>query len=134
MLSLPRAPGTNPNITNVLEDITGPALKREEGYSRITITGQELMCTSINVDGIVMLLEVPVDTISDFETLQQQMPSSTPEIMTSIKFSSVLVQAILLALSASKTDLLCGITRNPYSVSLSNLVIDHYNASLHSMT
>jgi predicted metal-binding membrane protein len=43
MLYLPPAPGTNPNITLALEDITEPALKREEGYSRITLTFQGLL-------------------------------------------------------------------------------------------
>ena len=67
MQSQPTTYGTNPNITSVLEDITGPVLKKEEEYSRTTITGQGPTCTAVSVDGVTMFSEVSLDTISDFE-------------------------------------------------------------------
>ena len=106
MLSRPPSPGTNPNTTIVLEDITGPALKREERYSRTTTTGRGRLRTIINVDGEVMYLQAPIDTISDFETLRQQMPTSTLGVKASINYNSVILLAPLLALSALKTELL----------------------------
>ena len=84
MLSRPPARGTNPNTTIVLEDITGPALKREERYSRTTTTGRGRLCTIVNVDGGVMYLQAPDDTTSDFETLRQQLLTSMLGFMTSI--------------------------------------------------
>ena len=106
MRSLPQTRGTNPNITIVLQDITGPALKREERYSRTITTGRGRMCTMLNVDGVVMYLQAPVESISDFETLRQQMLTSMLGIMTSIEYNSMLLLASLLALSALKTELL----------------------------
>ena len=106
MRSLPQIRGTNPNITIVLEDIAGPALKREERYSRTTTTGRGRMCTLINVDGAVMDLQASIDTISDFETPRQQLLTSILGIMTSINYNSMLLLATLLALSALKTELL----------------------------
>ena len=84
ILSRPPIHGTNPNTTIVLEDITGPALKREGRYLRTTKTGRGHLCTIINVDGVVISLQASIDTISDFETPRQQMPTSTLEITTSI--------------------------------------------------
>ena len=106
MRSLPQTRGTNPNITIVLQDITGPALKREERYSRTTTTGRGRVCTLVNVDGAVMYLQAPVETISDFETLRQQLLTSILGIMTSINYTSLILLATLLALSALKTELI----------------------------
>ena len=106
MRSLPQARGTNPNITIVLEDITGPVLKREERYSRTTTTGRGRMCTMVNADGEVMYLQAPDDTFSDFETLRQQLLTSMLGIVTNIKYNSLLLLATLLALSALKTELI----------------------------
>ena len=100
--------GTNPNITVVLEDITGPVLKKEEEYSRTTVAGQGHMCTMVSADGVATFTEVSVASTSDFETPQQQMPTSTLEIMTNIKFKPAVVQATLLASFASRTDRFCG--------------------------
>ena len=107
MRSLPPARGTNPNITIVLEDITGPALKREGSHSGTT-GARGRMCTIINVDGVVIHLEVSIETFSDFETPRQQMPSSMLGILTNIQFNSLIVLAALLALSALKIELLTG--------------------------
>ena len=72
MLSLPQARGTNPNITIVLEDITGPALKREGRYLRTTPAGRGIhMCTMVGVDGVVIPLQASIDPFSDFETPRQ---------------------------------------------------------------
>ena len=106
MRSFSQIRGTNPNITIVLEDIAGPALKSEERYSRTTTTGRGRMCALINVDRAVMDLQAPIDTISDFETLRQQLLTSILGIMTSINYNSMLLLATLLALSALKTELL----------------------------
>ena len=84
MRSQPQTHGIRPNTTVALVDITGLPLKREGRYSRTTATGQRYMCTSISVDGVDIHLEVSSDTISDFETPRQQMPSSTLGITTSI--------------------------------------------------
>ena len=106
MLSRPPARGTNPNTTIALEDITGPALKREERYLRTTTTGRGRICTMVNVDGAVMYLQAPDDTFSDFETLRQQLLTSMLGIVTNIKYNSLLLLTTLLALSALKTELL----------------------------
>ena len=84
MLSRPPTHGTNPNTTIVLEDITGPALKREGRYLRTTKTGRGRVCTMVSVDGVVIPLQASIDTFSDFETPRQQMPTSTLQITTSI--------------------------------------------------
>ena len=68
MLSRPLTHGTNPNTTNVLEDITGPALKREGRYLRTTPTGRGHMCIVVSVDGVLMPLQASIDTFSNFET------------------------------------------------------------------
>ena len=84
MLSHPPTHGTNPNTTTVLEDITGPALKREGRYLRTTPNCQRHICTMVSVDGVVIPLQASFDTVSDFETPRQQMPTSTLGIVTSI--------------------------------------------------
>ena len=108
MRSRPPTDGTNPNTTTALEDITGPALKREGRYLRTTPTGQGHMCTMDSVDGVVIPLQASIDTFSDFETLRQQTPTSTVEITTSVGYNSTVILAILLALSALKIELLPG--------------------------
>ena len=102
--------GTNPNTTSVLEDITGPVLKKEEEYLRTTITGQGKMYTTVSVDGMDIHLEVSIDTTSDFETPRQQMPTNTLGIMTSIKLKPTVIPTILLASFASRTELFFGVT------------------------
>ena len=105
MQSQPQTHGTNPNITIVLEDITGPVRKKEEKYSRTTITGRGHTCTTVSVDGVATHLEASTDSYSDFGTPRQQMPTKTLGIMTSIKFNSTLLQVTLLASFASRTEL-----------------------------
>ena len=105
-LSQSLAHGTRTNTTIALVGITGLPLKKEETYSRITTTCQGYTCTTISVDGVDMCLEVSLGTLSYFETLQQQMPTSTLGIMTSISYNSALVLPTLLALSALETEVL----------------------------
>ena len=109
MQSQPTAYGTNTNITSVLEDITGPVLKKEEEYSRVTVNGQGPTCTAVSVVGVRMISEVSIDSTSDFETPRQQMPTSTLGIMTNIKFKPAVLQATLLASFASRADLFSAI-------------------------
>ena len=104
MLPQPPTHGTNPNTTIVLEDITGPALKREGRYLRTTTTGRGRMCTMVNVDGVEAHLEVSLEIISDFETLRQQLPTNTVTIVTSIECNSTVVIVTLPELSASKIE------------------------------
>ena len=95
--------GTNPSTTFVLADITGPALKRAREYSRATTTGQDHMCTAVSVDGPRMTMLDVIDLCSDSAIRRQQMLISMQEIVTSIALSTVVLQATLQELFASKT-------------------------------
>ena len=107
-LSQSLAHGTRTNTTIALVGITGLPLKKEKIYSlaRRTTTGQGYTCTAISVDGVDMCLEVSIGSISDFETLRQQMPTSTQRIMKSIRYNSPALLPTLLALSALETEVL----------------------------
>ena len=84
MLSQLRTHGTRPNTTVALVDISGLPLKRVIRYSTTATAGRGRMCTTVSVDGMDIDLEVSIDTVSDFETPRQQMPTSTLGITTSI--------------------------------------------------
>ena len=66
------------------------------------------MCTLVSVDGVVIPLQASSDTVSDFETPRQQMPTSTLGVTTSIDWTPTVVLAGLLELSALKIELLAG--------------------------
>jgi hypothetical protein len=80
--------GTNRNITIVLEDITGPVLKKDREYSGTTTIIGGHTCILVSVDGAVTISEVSNGTTSDFEIPLQQMPTSIPGTLINTRYNS----------------------------------------------
>ena len=71
--------GTSLNTVIVLQDIIGHALKRDERYSMIT-TGQGHLCTTVDVDGVVIPTVEELDISSGFVIRHQRMRTSILDI------------------------------------------------------